>query len=115
MMQRLLEIDTYRLMALLALPVAHRLTPWLNDAERELAQITAALVESNEASEPVLLERLTRLEAEIESRESAHHFRFSAAEAYHQLVSGASRNCARCASRDCRRSRSSPSGGLRRR
>jgi uncharacterized membrane-anchored protein len=86
MMQRLLEIDTYRLMALLALPIAHGLTPWLNDAERELAQITAALVESNEAAEPVLLERLTRLEAEIESRESAHHFRFSAAEAYHALV-----------------------------
>jgi uncharacterized membrane-anchored protein len=86
MMQRLLEIDTYRLMALLALPIAHGLTPWLNDAERELAQITAALVESNEAAEPVLLERLTRLEAEIESRESAHHFRFSAAEAYHELV-----------------------------
>jgi uncharacterized membrane-anchored protein len=86
MMQRLLEIDTYRLMALLALPIAHELTPWLNDAERELAQITAALVESNEAAEPVLLERLTRLEAEIESRESAHHFRFSAAEAYHELV-----------------------------
>ena len=86
MMQRLLEIDTYRLMALLALPVAHQLSPWLNDAERELAQITAALVESNEAAEPVLLERLTRLEAEIESRESAHHFRFRAAEAYHELV-----------------------------
>jgi len=85
-MQRLLEIDTYRLMALLALPVAHGLTPWLNDAERELAEITAALVESSEASEPVLLERLTRLEAEIESRQSAHHFRFSAAKAYHELV-----------------------------
>jgi uncharacterized membrane-anchored protein len=86
MMQRLLEIDTYRLMALLALPVAHGLAPWLNDAERELAQITAALVESSEATEPALLERLTRLEAEIESRESAHHFRFSAADAYHELV-----------------------------
>jgi uncharacterized membrane-anchored protein len=86
MMQRLLEIDTYRLMALLALPVAHELTPWLNDAERELAQITAALMESSDAAEPVLLERLTRLEAEIESRESAHHFRFSAAAAYHELV-----------------------------
>ncbi len=86
MMQRLLEIDTYRLMALLTLPVAHGLSPWLNDAERELARITSALVESNEATEPALLERLTRLEAEIESRESANHFRFSAAEAYHRLV-----------------------------
>jgi uncharacterized membrane-anchored protein len=85
-MQRLLEIDTYRLMALLALPVAHSLTPWLNGAERELAQITAALVESDETSEPQLLERLTRLEAEIESRESAHHYRFTAAAAYYELV-----------------------------
>lgn len=85
-MQRLLEIDTYRLLALLALPVAHGLTPWLNDAERELAQITAALVDSNESTEPALLDRLTRLEAEIESRESAHHYRFTAAAAYDELV-----------------------------
>ena len=85
-MQRLLEIDTYRLMSLLALPVAHSLTPWLNRAERELAQITAALVDSNETTEPQLLERLTRLEAEIESRESEHHYRFTAAAAYHELV-----------------------------
>jgi len=85
-MQRLLEIDTYRLMSLLALPVAHSLTPWLNDAERELAQITTALVDSDESTEPELLERLTRLEAEIESRESAHHYRFTAAAAYYELV-----------------------------
>jgi uncharacterized membrane-anchored protein len=86
MMQRLLEIDTYRLMALLALPVAHGLTPWLTAAERELAQITSMLVDSKETDEPVLLDRLTRLEAEIESRESANHYRFSAATAYHELV-----------------------------
>lgn len=85
-MQRLLETDTYRMMALLALPVAHALTPWLNGAERELAQITAALVDSDETTEPQLLERLTRLEAEIESRESAHLFRFTAAAAYYALV-----------------------------
>jgi uncharacterized membrane-anchored protein len=85
-MQRLLEIDTYRLMALLALPVAHSLTPWLNAAEHELAQITTALVDSDEKTEPELLERLTRLEAEIESRESAHHYRFTAAAAYYELV-----------------------------
>ena len=86
MMQRLLEIDTYRMMALLALPVAQGLTPWLTVAEGELAQITAELVTSSEADEPVLLDRLTRLEAEIESRESAHHYRFTAAAAYHALV-----------------------------
>jgi uncharacterized membrane-anchored protein len=86
MMQRLLEIDTYRLMALLALPVAQGLTPWLTAAEGELAQITSVLVDSQEIDEPVLLDRLTRLEAEIESRESANHYRFGAATAYHELV-----------------------------
>lgn len=86
MMQRLFEIDTYRLMALLALPVAQALTPWLTTAERELAQITAQLMESKEADEPVLLDRLTRLEAEIESRVSANHYRFTAATAYYELV-----------------------------
>ncbi len=85
-MQRLLEIDTYRLMALLALPVAQKLTPWIGQAERELAGISAQLVEAKEDAEPQLLERLTALEAEIESRESAHHFRFTAAQAYHELV-----------------------------
>jgi uncharacterized membrane-anchored protein len=85
-MQRLLEIETYRMLALLALPVARELTPWIGQAERELAEVTAQLVAANEDAEPQLLERLTALEAEIESRQSAHHFRFTAAEAYHELV-----------------------------
>jgi uncharacterized membrane-anchored protein len=86
MMQRLLEIDTYRLMALLALPVAQSLSPWLNEAERELAEVTTALAAASEADEPALLDRLTRLEAQIESREAENHFRFTAAAAYHDLV-----------------------------
>jgi uncharacterized membrane-anchored protein len=86
MVQRLLEIDAYRIMALLALPVAQNLTPWLGQAERELAEVSAALVEAHETNEPALLEQLTRLEAQIESRESEHHYRFTAAAAYHGLV-----------------------------
>lgn len=86
MMQRLLEIDTYRLMSLLALPVAQSLSPWLNQAERELAEVTNALAATTEADEPALLDRLTHLEAQIESREAANHFRFAAAAAYHELV-----------------------------
>ena len=86
MVQRLLEIDAYRLMALLALPVAQELTPWLTRAEHELAQVSASLVTAAEANEPSLLDQLTRLEAQIESRESQHHYRFTAAQAYHGLV-----------------------------
>jgi len=86
MMQRLLEIDTYRLMALLALPVARSLTPALTTAERELAQITSTLAGASDSDEPALLDRLTRLEAGIESIESLHQYRFAAAAAYYELV-----------------------------
>ena len=68
------------------MPVAQGLTPWLGQAERELAAVSASLVDASEANEPALLDQLTRLEAQIESRESEHHFRFTAAEAYHGLV-----------------------------
>jgi uncharacterized membrane-anchored protein len=84
--QRLLEIDTYRMMALLTFPVARGLAPELEAAERELARITEALTSVTEAGEPGLLDRLTKLAAEIERFESKHHFRFSAARAYYRLV-----------------------------
>ena len=86
MVQRLLEIETYRMMALLALPVAQQLTPYLSASERELSQITTLLAASPEADEPHLLDRLTRLEAGIESRESENAYRFAAATAYYELV-----------------------------
>src|ERR1700761_3509883 len=84
--QRLLEIDTYRIMALLALPVARDAAALLAVSERELAQINAALVTAGEATEPALLNSLTRLAAEIEHQESQTRYRFSAADAYYELV-----------------------------
>jgi uncharacterized membrane-anchored protein len=86
MVQRLLEMETYRALALLALPVARELMPTLAARERELVRITTALASAGEADEPVLLDRLTRLEAEIERRAADNHSRFSAADAYHELV-----------------------------
>ena len=84
--QRLLEIDTYRVMALLALPVAQSLAPVIARVEREVAGITAAMVTASDADEPVLLDRLTRLAAEIDSRQADNLYRFSAAAAYDSLV-----------------------------
>jgi len=84
--QRLLEIDTYRIMALLALPVAQALAPEIARCEREVAGITAAMVTAHDPDEPVLLERLTRLAAEIDSRQADNLYRFSAAAAYDGLV-----------------------------
>lgn len=84
--QRLLEIDTYRIMALLALPVARELSPVLAAQECELAAVTGALIDCGENDEPVLLDRLTRLAAEIESGEARNRYRFSAARAYYEIV-----------------------------
>ncbi len=84
--QALLEVDTYRLLALLAFPVARKLSPQLARDERELSSIANELVHIDKTQEPVLLERLTRLQAEIERYEADHHYRFGAAEAYHEIV-----------------------------
>ncbi len=84
--QRVLEIDTYRMMALLALPVARELAPVLSAYERELLEVTTVLESASEQDEAMLLERLTRLEAQIEAREAQNDYRFAAAAAYYELV-----------------------------
>ncbi|MEE4185894.1 MAG: DUF3422 domain-containing protein [Gammaproteobacteria bacterium] len=84
--QRLLEIDTYRVMALLALPVARELAPFLLRSESELAEVTNTLINATDPDEPRLLQRLMGLQAELENRESLNNFRFGAAAAYHDVV-----------------------------
>ncbi len=84
--QRLLEIDTYRMLALLTFPLAKQLAPELSAAERRLAEITTALVSATQVDEPELLDRLTRLQAEIASRRADNDYRFTAASAYYTLV-----------------------------
>lgn len=83
--QRLLEIETYRLMALRGLPVAKSLGPMLSDAEQGLANITAAL-EDKASSDQDLLDKLVSLAARVERATSHHNYRFSATRAYYALV-----------------------------
>ena len=83
--QRLLEIETYRLMALRGLPVAKQLDPELANAEQQLANITAQL-ENKAASEQELLDRLISLAVSIERATVKHMYRFTATHAYDRLV-----------------------------
>lgn len=83
--QRLLEIETYRLMALRGLPVAKTLSPMLQEIERALADITLRL-EDAAASDQELLDRLTALAARVERATAEHGYRFSATQAYDALV-----------------------------
>lgn len=83
--QRLLELETYRLMALRGLPVVKALGPELAQAETALADITARL-EGNTASDQQLLDQLVALAARVERYVALHSYRFSATQAYNTLV-----------------------------
>lgn len=84
--QRLLEIETYRIMALLALPVAQRLIPNLSRWESDLSQVTSEMISSVADDEARLLGKLTGLQAAIERSYTETQFRFNAAAAYYALV-----------------------------
>ncbi len=85
--QRLLEIDTYRVLALLTLPVARRLMPILSEFEQGLGEITTAMKQAGESDEPELLDRLTLMNADVVREHTASQYRFAAARAYSNLVS----------------------------
>jgi uncharacterized membrane-anchored protein len=87
MAQRLLEIHTYCLMALLALPLAREVGPEMSRMERELSDIAQTLkAVADPDDEQAQLKRLSALAAEIESLAARTPYRFGAARAYHTLV-----------------------------
>jgi uncharacterized membrane-anchored protein len=49
-LQRLLEIETYRMMAMLGLPVARSILPQLPDADRQLVELTSRLADDKDHS-----------------------------------------------------------------
>jgi uncharacterized membrane-anchored protein len=97
LVQRLLEIETYRMMALLGLPYAQRANPSLNAIEAELATLTVAMVGKDkpeggdsEIRDPNadnnLLQQITALAARLERLTLDNSYRFSASQAYFRLV-----------------------------
>ena len=95
--QRLFEIEAYRVLALLALPIARRQAPRIAAIEDALATLTDQMARNDDAKGPAvdagerdesLLHELMLLAAEIESGIAASQFRFGACQAYHGLVQG---------------------------
>jgi uncharacterized membrane-anchored protein len=94
MLQRLFEIEAYRMMALLALPIARRQSARIVTIERALAALTDSIADdsardaaaSPAGDDEALLHQLTRLAAEVESGLAASQFRFGACRAYFELV-----------------------------
>lgn len=83
--QRLLELETYRIMSLLSLPVAKKLGAKLAQTEIRLVDITNRL-EKKIDSDELLLNDLAGLAAEVESITAENSYRFSAARAYDGIV-----------------------------
>ena len=87
LVQRLLEIETYRSLAMLALPVAQTLAPDVRRIERELATITGEIRATHGlAANRELLDRLTGLTADLEAHAADVSYRFGATKAYDQIV-----------------------------
>ncbi|MBW2687465.1 MAG: DUF3422 domain-containing protein, partial [Deltaproteobacteria bacterium] len=87
LVQRVLEVETYRLMALLALPVARKIAPDVRTTERELARITQELTHAEEETDQrALLDELSKLAARVERHRSDTTYRFAATNAYYDLV-----------------------------
>ena len=87
LVQRVLEVETYRLMALLGLPVARRIGPEVTAMEAELARINQELAqEQDEPGQQALLGRLSNLAARVERHRSDTTYRFAATNAYYDLV-----------------------------
>ena len=87
LVQRVIEIETYRTMALLGLPEAQALAPSIRRTENALP----VLMEEMRTSEGFednrrLLDRLTTLAAELESGAASSLYRFGATRAYEELV-----------------------------
>ncbi|HVI91967.1 MAG TPA: DUF3422 domain-containing protein [Dongiaceae bacterium] len=85
--QRLLEVETYRMMALLGLPLAREISDELGQLEKHLTEIAARTADSSHHEQDhELLDQLTGIAAEAAALSARSRYRFSATAAYAQLV-----------------------------
>ena len=84
--QRLLELEVYRMMAMLGFPVARGAASELNELERSLGKLVSRLGSAPADEEPEMLNEVTRLAALAERIASETGFRTGASRAYHALV-----------------------------
>lgn len=87
LVQRLCELEQYRLLALLAFPLAQEYGQQLRQLDQELSGLTGKILDiDNLEDERAALEQLTSLAARVEQIASSTSYRFSAATAYYDLI-----------------------------
>ena len=87
LVQRIVETETYRTLALLGLPEAQRLSPSIARIEMRLAEVTEEMRRTDKLIDNHrLLDELTALAAELEAGAAASLFRFGASRAYNEII-----------------------------
>lgn len=86
MIRRLLEIETYRMMASLALSTAKALGPQLDGFDRSLVNLSERNAGASGVQAKVLLEDIAELSRQVVAATVKNRHRFSATQAYAQLV-----------------------------
>ncbi|MGB3832596.1 MAG: DUF3422 family protein [Mesorhizobium sp.] len=84
--QRLVDIETYRTLAMLGLPLAQSLSARVRRIEDRLAVITREMRAVESRNSQALLADLTELAAELEAEAAASLYRFGASRAYDGIV-----------------------------
>lgn len=84
--QRVAEMEAYRMLAMLGFPVAQKEAGELAALESQLQGIVDAMSNEDQHDDASALEALTRLAAEVEHSASRTRYRFSATRAYHAIV-----------------------------
>lgn len=87
LLQRLLEMETYRMLAMMALPRAREVMAALGDLEPQLDDVMRQLARSTvDDTQEELLRRITTISARAEHIAAANAYRFAAARAYYGIV-----------------------------
>lgn len=87
LVKRVCEMETYRMMAMLALPPARAARPRIAGLEQSLSDILQTLAFSDGTDdEQQLLQQLSQVAAETERISASLNYRFSASRAYQELV-----------------------------
>ncbi|OCW57787.1 DUF3422 family protein [Hoeflea olei] len=84
--QRLLDIETYRTLAALGLSLARSLSPEMRRIEDNLSKITQEMKTGARDNADSLLSEITSLAAELEANAAASLYRFGASRAYYTIV-----------------------------
>jgi uncharacterized membrane-anchored protein len=83
--QRLIEIETYKTMSMLTLPIARDVFAGLSDLDRDMSKVVSGMNEETDNPQDEL-NHLLDISSKVESFSAETAFRFTAAEAYSALV-----------------------------